>query len=111
MADFRIWGRIEEMGPRQFLSIASAVREDLEAAGTRVLSKTYPTREAAELALREFMTDHPHEVGYAAIRHAPLVHVLLGEQLVRCCVGKLPLEEALAKARRQRLQRLQVVGG
>lgn len=56
MADFRIWGRIEEIVGGGFLAIASTVREDLEPSGSRVLSQMFATREAAELALREFMT-------------------------------------------------------
>lgn len=53
--DFRIWGRIEQIMGGGFLAIASTVREDLDPSGSHVLSQMYATREAAELALREFM--------------------------------------------------------
>lgn len=55
-ADYRIWGRIEPVVGEGFLAIASTVREDLDPSGTHVLSQMHPTREAAELALRDFMT-------------------------------------------------------
>lgn len=56
VANYRIWGRIEPIVGGGFLAIASTVREDLEPSGSHVLSQMCATQEAAELALREFMT-------------------------------------------------------
>lgn len=62
MAEFRIWGRIEPIYGEGFLAIASTVREDLDPSGTHVLSQTHLTREAAERALRSFVSKLGEEI-------------------------------------------------
>jgi hypothetical protein len=52
MANFIVWGRIEQIAPNQFVAIASAVRNDGANAKPDVELKVLPTREAAQGALR-----------------------------------------------------------
>lgn len=55
MADFRIWGRIEPVGPAEFTVSATAVPENADPADVRTLTEVHTTREAAQSALKELV--------------------------------------------------------
>jgi hypothetical protein len=52
MGDFRVWGRIEHIGPQQFVAIASAIPDEPGAVGDSgdVRLQMLPDREGATLA-------------------------------------------------------------
>jgi hypothetical protein len=52
MPDYRIWGRVEHIGPQQFVAIASAVPDSGDATGNSadVRLQMLPDREGATLA-------------------------------------------------------------
>lgn len=56
MADFRIWGRIEHVGPAEFTVIATAVPENGDPADVRTLTEVHTALEAAQGALKELVT-------------------------------------------------------
>ena len=55
MSDFHIWGRVEHVGPSQFLAIATAIRADASSDGLDVLHEIASSRETAEVLLKEAM--------------------------------------------------------
>lgn len=57
MADFRVWGRVEQIGPQQFVAIASAVPNSLDASAMSadVRLQMRPDRERASEVLKRLM--------------------------------------------------------
>jgi hypothetical protein len=53
--DFRIWGRIEQIAPGQFVTIASAVRDDGGDSTPNTMLRVLPDRESAREALRQMV--------------------------------------------------------
>ena len=57
MADFRIWGRVEHLGPSEFFVIASAVPEDAQSERPIVLTLTAHTLQQAHAERDRLMID------------------------------------------------------
>jgi hypothetical protein len=55
MTDFRLWGRIESIGPSDFVAIATAVPEDGDPVEVHTLAETHASQEAATKALETLM--------------------------------------------------------
>ncbi len=47
MTDYRIWGKVEQVCPGEFLALVSAVPVGLRLPGVMVMHSTEPTRELA----------------------------------------------------------------
>lgn len=55
MAEFLIWGRIEQTGPAEFLVIATAIRADANADGLEVMPNMAASRKEAERVLKDVL--------------------------------------------------------
>jgi hypothetical protein len=55
MTDFRLWGRIESIGPSDFVAIATAVPENGDPSQVRTLAETHASEESATKALETLM--------------------------------------------------------
>lgn len=51
MTDFRLWGRIELVGPDEFVATATAVPENGDPSEVRTLTETHVSEELATTAL------------------------------------------------------------
>jgi hypothetical protein len=51
MPDFRLWGRIEQIGPDEYVATATAVPENGDPSEVRSLTETHASRELATTAL------------------------------------------------------------
>ncbi len=49
---YRIWGRIEHVGPYEFVVTATAIPDNGDPASVQTLTETLPSLEAARLAAR-----------------------------------------------------------
>jgi hypothetical protein len=55
MEDFRVWGRIDELAPTEFVVIVTAVPESTDPTGVRTLTEMHVSRADAVAALRAMM--------------------------------------------------------
>ena len=55
MTRFRVWGRVEQVAPGEFLAVVTAVPESGDPSGIQSLSELLTSREDAQAAVKAFL--------------------------------------------------------
>ena len=72
MTRFRVWGRIEELAPDEYLAVVTAIPESGDPSGIHTLSDLLASREEARASLKGLLA----RMGEVVVQHEGLVSVV-----------------------------------
>ena len=77
MTSFRVFGRIEELAPREFLAVVTAIPENGDPSGIHTLSDLLLSREEARASVKSLLA----RIGEIVLQHEGLVSAVETQEM------------------------------